>query len=55
MGALRAAELHPYGIEGVGAHYFEAYRGGEYEDDDEVAVSHAPESLLGTGRSPWRW
>ncbi|WP_063934876.1 TfuA-like protein [Archangium violaceum] len=44
MGALRAAELHPYGMEGVGR-IFEAYRSGEYEDDDEVAVSHAPESL----------
>ncbi|MBV7260308.1 TfuA-like protein [Erythrobacter crassostreae] len=40
MGALRAAELHPYGMIGVGRIY-EAYRDGTIEDDDEVAVSHA--------------
>jgi hypothetical protein len=39
MGALRAAELEPYGMEGVGA-IFEAVRSGELEDDDEVAVAH---------------
>jgi hypothetical protein len=41
MGALRAAELHPFGMRGVGR-IFEAYRDGELEDDDEVAVIHGP-------------
>ena len=41
MGALRAAELEPFGMEGVGR-IFEAYRDGVLEDDDEVAVAHAP-------------
>jgi hypothetical protein len=41
MGALRAAELHPYGMTGLGA-VFEAYRDDVLEDDDEVAVTHAP-------------
>jgi len=39
MGALRAAELAPFGMEGVGV-IFEAYRDGRLEDDDEVAVAH---------------
>ncbi len=41
MGALRAAELAAFGMEGVGA-IFEAYRDGALEDDDEVAVVHGP-------------
>lgn len=49
MGALRAAELAPLGMHGVGR-IFEAYRDGvlagcgdePFEDDDEVAVIHAP-------------
>ena len=41
MGALRAAELLPFGMEGVGA-VFELYRDGIFEDDDEVAVAHGP-------------
>jgi hypothetical protein len=41
MGALRAAELAAFGMEGVGA-VFEAFRDGELEDDDEVAVLHGP-------------
>jgi hypothetical protein len=41
MGALRAAELHGFGMHGVGR-IFEAYRDGELEDDDEVAVIHGP-------------
>lgn len=41
MGALRAAELAAFGMEGVGA-IFEAFARGELEDDDEVAVAHAP-------------
>jgi hypothetical protein len=40
MGALRAAELDAFGMEGVGR-IFEAYRDGALEDDDEVAVVHA--------------
>lgn len=40
MGALRAAELAPFGMRGVGAIYH-AFRGGELNDDDEVAVAHA--------------
>jgi hypothetical protein len=47
MGALRAAELAPFGMRGVGL-IFEAYRDGRlapypsepFEDDDEVAVVH---------------
>jgi hypothetical protein len=41
MGALRAAELHGYGMVGVGA-VFEAFRDGHLVDDDEVAVIHGP-------------
>lgn len=48
MGALRAAELAPFGMHGVGV-IFEAYRDGvldgaeePFEDDDEVAVVHGP-------------
>jgi SAM-dependent methyltransferase len=39
MGALRAAELAAFGMEGVGR-IFERYRDGELEDDDEVVVAH---------------
>ncbi|MHB8577641.1 MAG: TfuA-like protein [Dehalococcoidia bacterium] len=39
MGALRAAELAPFGMQGVGR-IFEAFRDGVLEDDDEVAVAH---------------
>jgi hypothetical protein len=41
MGALRAAELEAFGMEGVGV-IFEAFRDGVLEDDDEVAVVHGP-------------
>jgi hypothetical protein len=44
MGALRAAELHRFGMVGVGR-IFEAYRDSICEDDDEVAVSHAGPEL----------
>ena len=44
MGALRAAELAPFGMEGVGT-VFESYRDGRLEDDDEVAVIHGPAEL----------
>lgn len=41
MGALRAAELAPFGMRGVGE-VFEAFRSGELVADDEVAVAHLP-------------
>lgn len=44
MGALRAAELHGFGMQGVGR-IFEAFRDGILEDDDEVAVVHGPAEL----------
>ncbi|MEU8119516.1 TfuA-like protein [Spirillospora sp. NPDC049024] len=40
MGALRAAELHPYGMIGVGE-VFRRFRCGELTGDDEVTVLHA--------------
>ncbi len=44
MGALRASELDVYGMEGVGEIY-EAYRHGELESDDEVALIFDPYSF----------
>lgn len=44
MGALRAAELYPYGMIGVGRIY-RLFRRGLLTDDDELAVIHAPEAL----------
>ena len=44
MGALRAAELHAFGMVGIGA-IFRAYRDGRLWGDDEVALIHATESL----------
>jgi len=44
MGALRAAELHDFGMRGVGR-IFEAFRDGILEDDDEVAVVHGPAEI----------
>ena len=44
MGALRAAELHSFGMRGVGR-IFEAFRDGVLEDDDEVAVLHGPAEI----------
>jgi hypothetical protein len=44
IGALRAAELHTFGMTGVGC-VFGAYRDGTLTDDDEVAVLHGPEEL----------
>jgi hypothetical protein len=41
MGALRAAELHPFGMTGIGK-IFRDYRSGRIESDDAVAVLHAP-------------
>ena len=57
MGALRAAELAPFGMRGVGA-IFAAYNSGcwpgddeRFEDDDEVAVIHAPAEAGGAALS----
>ena len=44
IGALRAAELYPFGMTGVGR-IFAAYRDGILTDDDEVAVLHGPKEL----------
>jgi hypothetical protein len=44
IGALRAAELHQFGMKGVGR-IFAAYRDGILIDDDEVAVLHGPQEL----------
>jgi len=44
MGALRAAELADFGMRGVGE-IFAQFQRGELEDDDEVAVLHAPAQL----------
>ncbi|MFF7403029.1 TfuA-like protein [Streptomyces murinus] len=41
MGALRAAELHQYGMIGIGR-VFEMYRDEVIDADDEVAVMHTP-------------
>lgn len=40
MGALRAAELHPFGMRGIGS-VFHAYRDHTIVGDDEVALLHA--------------
>lgn len=44
MGALRAAELQAFGMQGVGR-IFEAFSSGTLEDDDEVVLTHAAEEL----------
>jgi hypothetical protein len=44
MGALRAAELHQFGMQGVGQ-IFESFKSGDLEDDDEVAILHGPPEL----------
>ncbi len=44
MGALRASELEPYGMIGVGKIY-EMYKSGSLESDDEVAVTFDAEML----------
>ena len=41
MGALRAAELDRYGMQGIGGVYAD-YRDGRLEADDEVTLLHAP-------------
>lgn len=44
LGALRAVELEPFGMIGVGE-VFQSYRTGLIEDDAEVAVLHGPAEL----------
>jgi hypothetical protein len=44
MGALRAAELHRFGMEGCGW-IFEGYRSGRFDGDDEVAVTYSPDDM----------
>lgn len=44
MGALRAAELADFGMQGVGKIFLQ-FHCGDLEDDDEVAVLHGPEEL----------
>jgi hypothetical protein len=44
IGALRAAELAPFGMRGIGRVY-EDFRDRVLEDDDEVAVLHGPAEL----------
>ncbi len=44
MGALRAAELHPFGMVGIGRIYT-AYQREWIDADDEVAVLHGPEEF----------
>jgi TfuA protein len=41
MGALRAVELRPFGMVGVGS-VFRLFRGGWMMDDDEVALTYCP-------------
>jgi hypothetical protein len=47
MGALRAVELEPCGMIGVGA-IFEQFRSGRLDADDEVAMTFCPETLRPT-------
>ena len=44
MGALRASELYPYGMEGAGRIY-ELYKSGKLVSDDEVALIFDPVSF----------
>ena len=44
MGALRAAELYPFGMKGYGWIY-EQYRSGRIIADDEVAIAYSPLDL----------
>src|SRR5262249_48153139 len=41
MGALRAAELHPFGMKGYGW-IFQQYLSGRIISDDEVALTYSP-------------
>ncbi|MFB7054369.1 TfuA-like protein [Streptomyces vinaceus] len=51
MGALRAAELHDFGMRGVGS-VFRAYRDEKIHGDDEVALLHADADA---GYRPLTW
>ncbi len=44
MGALRATELHPFGMIGVGE-IFNWYKNGHIDDDGDVSVVHGPAEL----------
>ncbi len=44
MGALRACELYPYGMIGIGS-IFNDYKTGVIDSDDDVAVSLNPDTL----------
>ena len=44
MGALRASELHHFGVKGVGK-IFEHFRDGKLIRDDEVALNHGPAEI----------
>lgn len=44
LGALRAAEMRPFGMIGCGAIY-RAFAAGRLTDDDEVAIEHGPAEL----------
>lgn len=44
IGALRAVELEPFGMVGIGR-VFEWYRDSKVDGDDEVAMLYAPESM----------
>ena len=46
IGALRAAEMAPFGLVGIGAIY-RAYADGRITGDDEVALAHGP--------AEWNW
>ncbi|WP_226535688.1 TfuA-like protein [Streptomyces daghestanicus] len=46
IGALRAAELAPYGMLGVG-HIYTGYVRGDIDGDDEVAIGQAPDGEFG--------
>ncbi|WP_328899951.1 TfuA-like protein [Streptomyces sp. NBC_00441] len=51
IGALRAAELHEFGMVGIGE-VFNAYRRGQIVGDDEVAVAHLPDGDWTTNSLP---
>lgn len=51
MGALRAAELAPYGMVGVGQ-IFEWYRDAKIGDDDEVALVHTNDDNFASTLTP---
>ncbi|GAA5038608.1 hypothetical protein HNP84_003375 [Thermocatellispora tengchongensis] len=44
IGALRAAELHTWGMTGIGE-IFEMYRDGRVDGDDEVAITYDEDTL----------